>query len=398
MGARAQRGWPRRLLAAAGAIVMLAAVPAGAATGWSIVASPNPVGATQTYLDAVACTGPATTVRCFAVGSYISAQGTVKTLIERWNGTQWAIVASPNRVGAISNSLVGVTCASATSCFAVGNSQATLKSPAITLVERWNGISWTIAPSSNAPNATGSFLHAVSCVGLNRCFAVGNYTSAGTAGSTLIERWTGTQWLIVPSPNKPSAAINTLDGVSCVPLGTGVSCFAVGNWATTVTGSVFYTLTVRLGAGGWAIVPSPNPSGKSALGSVSCTSASSCVAVGFWQHSPGASLAERWNGSSWTVTPVPNFTGWTFSRLDSVSCPSATNCVAVGTWAAGSPNRTLVAHWNGVSWQDIPSPNPTGSSGSTLAGVSCAGGGCWAVGSARRPPSGASTTLTERNF
>jgi hypothetical protein len=401
MGRRARRARARCLVVITVVFVVLGAAPAGSAVGWSIGPSPNPVGATQTYLDAIACTGPATTVSCFAVGSYIGAQGTVKTLIERWNGTQWKIVASPNRVGAISSTLVGVTCASAASCFAVGNSQATPTAPAITLVERWNGLSWTVVPSPNPPSATGSFLHAVSCVGPNRCFAVGSYKSGGTAGSTLIERWTGTAWVIVPSPDRSGSASNTLDGVSCVPNGTNVSCFAVGSWTTTTAGKVFYTLTERWGAGGWAVVPSPNVGGdqRSALESVSCTSPTSCVAVGFWQHTPGASLAEKWDGSTWTITPVPNFTGWTFSRLNSVSCLSATNCFAVGSWAIGSPIQTLVARWNGVRWTPVSSPNPTGSYGSTLAGISCVGGGkCWAAGSARTPPTGSSKTLTERNF
>ena len=43
---------------------------------------------------------------CFAVGSYIDSQGAVRTLTEWWNGVNWKIVASPNRAGAISNTLV----------------------------------------------------------------------------------------------------------------------------------------------------------------------------------------------------------------------------------------------------------------------------------------------------
>ena len=58
---------------------------------------------------------------------------------------------------------------------------------------------------------------------------MGNYKSGGTTGSTLIERWTGSAWVILPSPDQPGSAANTLDGVSCVPSGTSVSCFAVGS-------------------------------------------------------------------------------------------------------------------------------------------------------------------------
>src|SRR5260221_10873675 len=104
MGGRLHGIRARRLLPIAAAVVLLGTIPAAAAPGWSIVANPKPAGAHQ-YLDGVSCTGPVTAFRCFAVGSYVTAQGTLATLIERWNGTQWAVVASPNRAG-VANSLV----------------------------------------------------------------------------------------------------------------------------------------------------------------------------------------------------------------------------------------------------------------------------------------------------
>jgi hypothetical protein len=61
---------------------------------------------------------------------------------------------------------------------------------------------------------------------------------------------------------------------------------------------------------------------------ISCASARACAAVGQYVASNGdiGPLAARWNGSSWTQTvlrrgPV---------GLTSVSCPSASWCMAVG--------------------------------------------------------------------
>jgi hypothetical protein len=384
------------------AAILVCAVPAAAAPGWSITPSPNPTGAPKSYLDGVSCTGP-TSIHCFAVGSYVTTQGVVRTLIERWNGTSWTVVASPNRTGALASALVGVSCVSATSCFAVGNSQATPTAPALTLIERWNGTAWKIVPSPNKTGATGNFLHGVSCVGANQCFAVGDYASASTAGSTLIERWNGTAWAITPSPNKPGALSNTLDGVSCFAVVSGMRCFAVGNWSNDVTGSPFYTLTERWNGTGWVIVASPNVSGqyKTALNAVSCRSTSFCMAVGVWQHAPGASVSERWNGTAWAIVPVSNPAGWTFSQLNSVSCASATSCVAVGSWSSGTnARRTLITQWNGTAWAVVASPNPSGSQGSSLAGISCVVAKCTAAGSYLKPVGGGipSVTLTERNF
>src|SRR4029077_533555 len=43
-----------------------------------------------------------------------------QTLIERWNGTSWAIVSSPNTSATQSNLLYSVTCGSVSDCWAVG--------------------------------------------------------------------------------------------------------------------------------------------------------------------------------------------------------------------------------------------------------------------------------------
>ena len=42
-------------------------------------------------------------------------------------------------------------------------------------------------------------------------------------------------------------------------------------------------------------------------------------------------LAEVWDGSTWTVQSTPNPTGATSGSLYGVSCTSATACTAVGT-------------------------------------------------------------------
>jgi len=69
-------------------------------------------------------------------------------------------------------------------------------------------------------------------------------------------------WYRSDSPDKPGAVSNTLDGVSCFAVVSGMRCFAVGNWSNDVTGSPFYTLTERWNGTGWVIVASPNVSGQ----------------------------------------------------------------------------------------------------------------------------------------
>ena len=84
---------------------------------------------------------------------------------------------------------------------------------------------------------------------------------------------------------------------------------------------------------GWSVVPSPNPQvPQGSLSGVSCTSASACTAVGDYTNTTGTrvTLAERWNGTSWTIQSTPNPTGAKGSSLSGVSCTSASACTAVG--------------------------------------------------------------------
>src|SRR5439155_10420175 len=109
-----------------------AAVPAGT---WSIVASPNP-GTTQNNLLGVTCVSASD---CWAVGSYVAGSGAPRTLIEHWDGTVWAVVSSPN-ASLPNNVLAGVTCVSASDCWAVGYY---ITAPAVyqTFIEPWDGSS-----------------------------------------------------------------------------------------------------------------------------------------------------------------------------------------------------------------------------------------------------------------
>jgi hypothetical protein len=79
------------------------------------------------------------------------------------------------------------------------------------------------------------------------------------------------------------------------------------------------------------------------------------------QNSSGAyqPLAERWNGSSWAIQPIPNPTGATFSLMTGLSCPSTSICVAVGYYVNSSGIQvTLAERWNGASWAVKSTPNP----------------------------------------
>jgi hypothetical protein len=192
----------------------------------------------------------------------------------------------------------------------------------------------------------------------------------------MAEVWNGTEWTIesVASPGHGASGLS-LDSVSCV---SATWCVAVGSYLTR--SDIEKSLTEVWSGKAWAVVRSPNPAGEevSSLSGVSCRSATFCTAVGYWSSATQVlhTLAEGWNGNRWVVESTPTASGDTNDTLNSVSCAANSECSAVGG-AAGTP---VVEGWNGSSW--ILETTPKLSSYSILAGVSCPKArSCVAVGS-----------------
>ena len=389
-------------------------------TNWTNLAVTLPTGATFSSLSSAGC---ASATSCWAGGTY-STSTTQKTLLEHWNSTSWAPATSGNPTGALSGVLSGIACPTATTCFATGSYDTS--SATKTLIERLTGTTGTVITSPSV--GTFSTLGGVSCPGATTCFAVGQIV--GTSGTTLIERWNGTSFSTMTSPNAPGALDSALNGVACI---STASCFAVGGSDTSVavtaliehwnntswtvgssaalTGATFTslksiscpstTLCVAVGtylnglltkgfAALWngttwtpsTLAAAPAGATNTSLSSVTCVSTTSCFAVGHWDSSTTEnSLAEHWDGSVWTVQTSANNTGTVAVNLESVACISATNCFAVGEWSSTTAQKTLVMHYNGTQWTLGVSPSPAGATDVSLKGVACpASNSCFAVG------------------
>src|SRR6476661_8007851 len=112
----------------------------------------------------------------------------------------WSIVSSPNTSATQNNDLFGVTCVSASDCWAVGDYSNENLIPR-TLIEHWDGTSWAIVSSPNTGATDHNYLRGVTCVSASECWAVGYYYHDTFPVQTLIERWDGISWPIVTSPN-----------------------------------------------------------------------------------------------------------------------------------------------------------------------------------------------------
>ena len=333
---------------------------------WSIVSSPN-AGMFSNNLISVTCISPS---QCWAVGAYDYSEtpNIHLTLVERWDGMSWTIVPSPNP-NTQNATLWEVTCSSASDCWAVGNYIGGPNNYGRTLIERWDGISWTITPSPNGGTAQDdNGLGGVTCTALTECWAVGY---AGL--HTLIERWDGTSWTIASSPDpSPSPGAN-LRAVTCP---SPSDCWTAGFY---YNGTAFQTLVEHWDGTSWAIFPSPNTSRaqNNFLYGVACTATSQCWSVGYYQDANGLphTLIERWDGTSWTIAPSANRASDNY--LFDVACASTSQCWGVGF----SDGQTLVEEWDGTSWTIATSDNISGAPHNVLRGVTCsATSQCWSVG------------------
>jgi len=227
----------------------------------------------------------------------------------------------------------------------------------VTLAERSDGVHWTLARIPVIEDASGTALTGVSCSARDACTAVGSYTTPAGTQVGLIESWNGAQWDI------ESAGEPVMSAVSCT---SGRACMAVGrSSAETWAGNRW---TVRA-------LPAPTGSQSVQLNGISCTRATACTAVGSHQGSLVATstLAERWDGTSWTIQSTPN--GPEPTSLHAVSCSPPSTCMAVGQWSDEHDNDVAAELWDGTSWSLFPLQSvPIGDAGYgavAFNGVSC---------------------------
>jgi hypothetical protein len=199
------------------------------------------------------------------------------------------------------------------------------------------------------------------------CALLGCVTLLATARAAMASRWS-----IQRTANPVHTNDSELFAVSCV---SRTACTAVGSvFKRNGTG---LTLAERWNGVSWSIQRTPNRAvGSGLLGGlddVSCTSATVCTATG---SADALTLAVRWNGAIWSTqrARTPSYGG----DLQGVSCVSRTFCGAVG-WAAS--DVLLAERWDGVGWLTQQTVVPSGAKDGSLSGVSCVSmTACTAVG------------------
>jgi hypothetical protein len=327
---------------------------------------------------------------CTAVGYQVKRFGSPGlTLVERWNGQRWSLQRAFNPRRTPDSSLVAVSCPSAKTCMAVGETDDSHVDHFVPLVERWNGHRWSI---QRVPHGNNWYLYGVSCVSATACVAVGlRDDPASHRVLTLAEHWNGHRWSIQRTTNPMGAHNARLQAVSC---SSAARCTAVGSTGPNST----LPLVERWDGRRWRIQRSPHPADEEVrLLGVSCPSASDCIAVGYLYSGQALPLMERWNGERWAIQSSSQPAGAQDHILYGVSCAAASACTAVGQRATGYDSNTpLAERWNGHNWTPqhvVGQANGT----SLLEAVSCPSPArCTAVGQAGDPRIGREAPMAER--
>jgi hypothetical protein len=360
-------------MAAAGAVPRTVDRPALVApTTWSTVSAPATDPNTFTFLNGVSCVGP---MFCMAAGQ-TQVSGNDAPFVERFDGSSWSTMSVPMPSGGNGAYFVGVSCTGLTFCAAVG-----VQYPGAfqqNFAETWNGRAWSITTTPNRSTSANGSLSAVSCVSSTFCLAVGGDAAHG-ADETVVQQWNGASWTI--ATDAPSSALQPeLNGVSC--LSTSF-CAAVGaSFAGTEVPFTEFWDGIS-----WTVAATPTvPAATQTLFStVSCALPGMCEAAGYQDNgSSSGNLVEQWNGSVWSIQPAPNPQPPGLGSPAAIDCFGPTSCVLGGQADQGlGSGPTMVLTYNGMRWSlgSTPQPGNQSSVADSIHGVSCAAGFfCVAVG------------------
>ncbi len=288
---------------------------------WHAVTSPSP-GAGENVLYGVSALSASDV---WAAGFFRDASNVSTPLIVHWDGSSWTVVPSP-AVPNASNELYAIDALTSSDIWAAGlyMDQNNLE---YTLIEHWDGGSWSIVTSPN-PGSVNNSLDGVAIISANDVWAVGEYND-GVTNYTLTEHWNGTSWSVVASPTGSINNILTaVDGTSTTDV-----------WAVGQSGDG--PIVEHWNGTAWSMVPNP-PQGVYLFG-VSALTTNNAWIVG--EDNNAYALTEHWDGTAWSIVPSPSIPG-DRNALRGMAVISPTDIWAVGSHTPGFPDYALVEHWD----------------------------------------------------
>jgi len=323
------------------AMVTVAAPGAGASptptwTDAQVAGALNTGGGAQ--INTVSCTSATS---CVAGGQYEDSDGNSQAFVSVLSGTTWTDTELAGALNTGGRAWVNsVSCTSATSCVA-GGSYKDSDGHYQAFVSVFDGTTWTDTEVAGALNTGGNAeIYSVSCTSATSCVAGGSYKDSNSKIQAFVSVLSGTTW----TDTELAGALNTGGnaGVNSVSCTSATSCVAGGQYEDS-DGNYQAFVSVFDGTT-WTdteVAGALNTGGSAVVYSVSCTSATSCVAGGQYEDSDGnyQAFVSVFDGTTWTNTELAGAlnTGG-FAGVYSVSCTSATSCVAGGSYTDSNSN------------------------------------------------------------
>ncbi len=338
---------------------------------------------------------------CALVGYYMPSPEKYVPFIDQWNGTSWSAATTHLTAGTLS----GVSCATATSCLAIGANGSEL------VADHWTGTEWTpSAPPNNGFFDNGN-LSAVSCSSATYCVTAGGFESQ------IVDVWNAGEWQALSAEGLSSY----LNAVSCV----GSSCTIVGSnmekeheVSRAIAVGAPYAQTTQatnVSTGTATLHATVNPFGyettyqfeyglTTAYGTK--VPATPGKLSGVWHNEPLSATITGLSGSTyhyriaatnvdgtsygqdytiaphnWALIPNPTPAGAGSWTNESISCSSLSSCIMVGDADSGVTEFAYSERWNGSEWAPLTTTLPAGTAQSQLKGVSCSSASfCMAIG------------------
>lgn len=258
-----------------------------------------------------------------------------------------------------SSTLSGVAVVSSTNVWAAGYSVLQQNSNQHqTLIEHWDGTSWSLVTSSNPSTYTNLLVSVAAGFSgdvITNIQAVGDYSyGSGLPTHILCERRILNQFFNANCPEPGTALSSTLYKVYAVP--NSNDFWSVGEYEDTSNYN-FKALIEHWHGASW-VSTTLGLAGHNQLLGVTAYDVNNAWAVGYTDASGDSrALILHWNGSSWsTMTPATvNHT----SELVSIDVFTPSDVWAVGSYGDGSIYaHTLIEHYDGNSWTVVPAPDP----------------------------------------
>src|SRR5215469_5099214 len=318
-------------------------------TGIKLLLPPDAAQQPYSQVNGIACVSAG---NCVAVGDYeYGKSGSLQAFIATESHGRWARAYAPrlpaNSSAPESAQLGAVACTHSGFCEAVGSYLDSSGSEQAMALTKPAGGGWRqateVAPPFSAAANPDAFMTGIACTDPGSCVAVGSYSMSATryeAMGAIESRGTWRRATGIAAPhNAISSTFTAISSISCLTTG---ACLGVGEYAVSATQSRAMSVTESKGRFGTATEITAIPSGASLhpstyLLGVSCTSTSTCLAVGGGRNRAGHSVAMymvRSHGH-WRATFLPPSaragTGThALSALYSVSCTGRDECTTVG--------------------------------------------------------------------